>query len=293
MEEAIEVAAEVIEPAAELAATCSPAPIEDNLAAVEAWVDAQVAPYLGVVVDFADRERRAEARRAMADLNKIKAPIEEERKRVRREYEAPLKAFEARVRAITAKIDGARAEIRAQYDAGEAEFRAAREAALQAEYEAVAGPVAGMIPLSALMEPEWLQPSKPEGWACAKLADRAADALASYEQVASLDMEFKDEALAEFCRTLDAGAAIARSQALAEERRRMEEFRAAQEALRPPEPEPSPTPEPSLAPEPVWAWSLSMEFEATRAQAQRVADALHAEGVTGATMRCLGEVRRG
>lgn len=46
--EAAEVAAEVIEePTSELSVTYTPAVIDDNLTAVEAWVKSQVEPYRG------------------------------------------------------------------------------------------------------------------------------------------------------------------------------------------------------------------------------------------------------
>ena len=56
---------------------------------------------------------------------------------------------------------------------------------------------------------------------------------------------------------------------------------------------PAPRSAPEPAAEPVCRWSLSTEFEGTRALAQQVAAALKGLGVTGAAIRFEGEVRRG
>lgn len=308
--EAVEVAAEVIEePTSELSVTYTPAVIDDNLAAVEAWVKSQVEPYRGSVIDYDDDERRKEARKARADLNKLKEPIKADLRRIKDAYMAPMAAFEGRVKGIIGIIDDAREDIDAQFKAGEKAFKDARRAALQKEYEAVAGPVAGLIPLESLIETEWLAPKRSEEWACGKLADKAAGALDAYNQIMKLDLPFKDEAVARFCETLSFVEAIKRNSELEAERDRMEEFRAAQEAVaaQAPEPEPRlepkpaarpmPAPAPRSAPEPaadpVCRWSLSTQFEGTRALAQQVAAALKNLGITGAAIRFEGEVRRG
>lgn len=299
--EAVEVTAEVIEePTSELSVTYTPAVIDDNLAAVEAWVKSQVEPYRGAVIDY-DDERRKEARKARSDLNKMKDPIKADLKRIKDAYMAPMAAFEGRVKGIIGIIDTARDDIDAQFKAGEKAFKDGRRAALQKEYEAVAGPVADLIPLESFIEAEWLAPKRSEEWACGKLADKAAEALDAYSQIMKLDLPFKDEAVARFCETLSFVEAIKRNSELEEERARMEEFRAAQAAVaaQAPEPEPAPRPVASTAPkpeqqpepDPICRWSLSTQFEGTRALAQQVAAALKGLGITGAAIRFEGEVR--
>ena len=310
--EAVEVTAEVIEePTSARSVTHTPAVLDDNRARVEAWVKSQVEPYRGAVIDYDDDERRKEARKARSDLNKMKDPIKADLKRIKDAYMAPMAAFEGRVKGIIGIIDTARDDIDTQFKAGEKAFKDGRRAALQKEYEAVAGPVAVLIPLGSFIETEWLAPKRSEEWACGKLADKAAEALDAYNQIMKLDLPFKDEAVARFCETLSFVEAIKRNSELEAERARMEEFRAAQEAVaaqapepepRPapvpaPEPEPTPVsvpePEPQPEPEPVCRWSLSTQFEGTRALAQQVAAALKGLGITGAAIRFEGEVPRG
>lgn len=290
-EKAVEVEAVIVEePTSELAVSYTPAVIDDNLAAVEAWVESQVEPYRGCVIEYGDDERRAEARKAMADLNKMKKPIEAEKRRIKDAYTAPLRAFERRVGDIIGIIDEARGEIDAQFKAGEKAFKDARRAALQAEYEAVAGPVAALIPLDALIESAWLAPKSSEEWACGKLADKAARALDEYRQMEALDLEFKAEAVKAFCETLSFAEAVKRNAALVEERRRMDEFEAARAAVTPPTPRPEPAapptpppapprPAPTAPSEPSFRWTVSARFDGTADFARSVADALAAAGV--------------
>lgn len=161
----------------------------------------------------------------------MKDPIKADLKRIKDAYMAPMAAFEGRVKGIIGIIDTARDDIDAQFKAGEKAFKDGRRAALQKEYEAVAGPVADLIPLESFIETEWLAPKRSEEWACGKLADKAAEALDAYSQIMKLDLPFKDEAVARFCETLSFVEAIKRNSELEEERARMEEFRAAQAAV--------------------------------------------------------------
>lgn len=306
--EPIEVTAEVIE-TTELAVTYTPAVIDDNLAALEAYVDGQIAPYMGMAIDPNSEYELKNARAVMAALNKLKKPIDDERKRVKREYDAPLKEFEARVRAITSKIDEARDFVKVQVDNADAEFKERRKGHLREEYEGVAGLLAGVIPFEAICEPEWLRRSKAESAAEAALQDKAQAALKGYETLAKKQLVHADEVVMRYAETLDVIAALELEDELNERDRQMAEFKAAQakvEAVRQPEPEPQPQPEPRPEPRPqpepetakdsagpVMRWSLSMEFTGTRGYAKVIADTLNRLGITGSTIKALEVVENG
>lgn len=301
--EPIEVTAEVIE-TTELAVTYTPAVIDDNLAALEAYVDGQIAPYMGMAIDPESDAELKNARAVMATLNKLKKPIDDERKRVKREYDAPLKEFEARVKAITSKIDEARDFVKVQVENADAEFKERRKAHLREEYEGVAGLLAGVIPFDAICEPEWLRRSKAESAAEAALQDKAQVALKGYETLAKKQLVHADEVMKRYAETLDVIAALELEDELQEKDRQMAEFKAAQakvEAVRNPEPEPQPEPETVPQPEPettgaagpVLRWSLQMEFTGTRGYAKVIADTLNRLGITGATIKALEVVDNG
>ena len=174
--EVIEATAEVIEPSNALEVTYTPAVLADNLEALNAFVEQQIAPYVGAKIDPNDYEQVKMARKCMADLNKLKDPIDKERKRVKREYETPLKEFEGRVKAITAKIDGARAALKVQVDEADERFREMRRALLVEEYEGCAGPIADVIPFAAILEDAWLNRSTPETKAVNELYEKVEKA---------------------------------------------------------------------------------------------------------------------
>lgn len=295
MNEAVEVEAVVIEePSAELAVTYTPATIEDNLAALDAYVDQQLEPYQGAIIDPENEQQVKDGRKAMADLNDMKAPIEAERKRIKREYEAPLKAFEARVKDITSKIDAARAEIKKQVDDADAQFKADRTALLEDEYEGIAGPLANMIPLDALMKPEWLRRSTTFLKAAKQLGNAASDAFEGYKTLQGKQLQHRDAVLAKYCETVDLMAALKVEDELNAEDQRMAEFKAVQEAVMPePEPEPASeettTAEPQIVAEPQFYYSLTTEFIGTKEKAQHVGQALNSFGIKG-TIKCKGRV---
>lgn len=301
--EPIEVTAEVIG-TTELTVTYTPAVIENNLATLRAYVDEQIEPYLDMDIDPESDAELKNARAVMADLNKLKKPIEDERKRVKREYDAPLNAFEAEVKAITGKIDEARDFVKVQVENADAEFRERRKAHLREEYEGVAGLLVNVIPFEAILEPEWLRRSKAESAADVAIQDKAATALKGYETLMKKQLVHADEVIKRYAETLDVIAALELEDELVERDRQMAEFKAEQEqveAVRKPEPEPEPQPEPQPEPEPettdaavpVLRWSLNMEFTGTREYANTIADTLKRLGITGATIKALEVVENG
>lgn len=301
MTEAIEVTAEVIEPTDALQVVYTPAVFADNLAALDAYIDQQIAPYVGAQIDPKDYEQVKMARKCMADLNKLKAPIETERKRVKREYEAPLKAFEGRVKAITSKIDEVRASLKQQVDEADEQFKEWRLGILREEYEGCAGVIADVIPFEAILDPTWLNRSTMESKAVNELFEKVQTALKGYDTLQKKELNHKDQVVKHYADTLDLIAALELEDRLNEEDRKMAEFKAAQEAARmtaeqrrEPEPQPEPIqetiPEPVQEAEPVLRYALSMEFTGTQEYAQQVANTLNGLGLTGATLKCLGVV---
>lgn len=296
-DEPIEVTAEVIEPTDALQVVYTPAVFKDNLAALEAYVDKQIAPYIGAEIDPNDYDQVKMARKCMADLNKLKEPIEKERKRIKREYEAPLKAFEANVKGITTKIDEARAGLKKQVDEADERFKEYRRSMLKEEYEGIAGIIADVIPFSAVLDDTWLNRSTMESKAVNELYEKVTDAVKGYETLQTKQLNHKDEVVKHYAETLDLIGALEKEDELNEKDRRMAEFKAKQEAAaafkaertgQAPEPEP-PAEQPQEAQQ-VLRYALSMEFEGTQQFAQQVAATLKGMGLTGATIKCLGVV---
>lgn len=300
--EVIEVQAEIIEPTNELEVTYTQAIIKDNLAAIEAYVDEQLAPYVGAVIDPNDEGQIKEARKAMADLNKLKDPIDKERKRIKREYEAPLKAFEGRVNGITAKINTARAGIKKQVDDADETFKAGRRSVLEAEFAGCTGPLNGLLSFERILNATWLNRSTPEAKALKGMQDAVIDAIEKYETLVASGLRHKDECVKLFCETLDLKQALALDGQLYEKEREAAEFaekRAAAEAAVGIAPAQARQEEAPRAAEPTekepvhnWShhWLLHYEFDGPVSLARALRDAIAPICPTGGSIKDMGVI---
>lgn len=305
--EPVEAESAGIVPAKEIKVEYTPSIIDDNIDAVEAYVDKQLAPFVGAQLDPNDEEQIKQGRQFMADLNKLKKPIEDERKRIKKEYEKPLKAFEARVKEITGKIDDARENLKKQVDAADRAFKERRWEMLAEEYEGCVGELANIIPFAAILEDSWLNRSTQETKAVNALTDKAVKALEGYQTLQKKDLAHKTEVVRLYCETLDLVKALQLEDELNEEDRQRAEFEERQrqveafaserreqraeteaEAFAPaPEPERPAAAATAASPE-LFTWSLVMEFTGTKQFAQGVASLLKSNGLTGATIKCKG-----
>lgn len=282
MSEEIEVTPVVIEP---LEITYTPAVLSDNLDAIQAEVEKMVAPYLNVVVDPNDYETIKEARACMADLNKMKAPIKGEFKRIKDAYTAPLNALKSRVDGIEEVIEDARNNIKRQVDEADAAFKASRRATLEEEYEGCAGAIADVIPFTAILEDKWLNRSTNEAKALNEVADKTAKALHDYETLRKQKLDHPDEVVKKFAETLDFGKALEYENELRAKDEEMKAFKEAQKAAEAVKEERiAPIPAPQPVPE--YFWELHMEFTGTKDYAQSVAANLKRLGITGASIKC-------
>lgn len=287
----------------------TPAVIDSNLDALEARVDEIIAPYIGAKFDTTDADQVKLARGIMADLNKDKNAIDARRKEIKKLYSEPLKAFEARVNQITFKINEAREAIKAQVDEADKAFRDYRYSVLLTEYEGCVGDVINVIPFEAVLDTKWLGRSIGEKKACELLQEKAINALNGFKTLQEQELHHKEEVMHRYAQTLDLMGALEFEVQLNARDAELAKFQEAQEAVglaQAPEPTEN-TQEaktsPTAPPKPpqtmpqgqpqtvhVFKWSLAMEFTGTRAMAQAVATELKGLGITGATIKCLGEI---
>ena len=282
--EEIEVTPVVIEP---LEISYTPAVLSDNLDKIQAEVEKMVAPYLNVVVDPNDYETIKEARACLADLNKMKALIKGEFKRIKDAYTAPLNALKSRVDGIEEVIEDARSNIKRQVDEADAAFKASRRATLEEEYEGCSGAIADVIPFAAILEDKWLNRSTNEVKALNEVADKTAKALHDYETLRKQKLDHPDEVVKKFAETLDFGKALEYENELRAKDEEMKAFKEAQkaaEAVKEERTAPITVPVPQPVPE--FVWELHMEFTGTKDYAQDVARVLKKIGITGASIKC-------
>ena len=115
-----------------LTAPITPAPIEFNAAELREELAPKLAYYQTLVVT-PDSIRDAKDDRAK--LRKLRDELDLRRKKVKREYLAPLESFEAEIKTITEMIDAPIAAIDEQIKAYEEQARADKRAALKAHFD--------------------------------------------------------------------------------------------------------------------------------------------------------------
>lgn len=199
--------------------------ITSNIEALNAYVEEQIAPYVGATFDITDDKQVTEARKCMADLNSLKKPIEEERKRIKREYEAPLKSFEGLVKGITEKIDSARSSIKEQVDKADEAFGKRRYDNLSAFYAEYAELLVPVVPYTMLHDPRWCNRSVKYEDAQDELESKINKVATDWESLKTLGLEFFDAAEAHFFRTLDLGEAVDYNAKLVASRKKIDDLK--------------------------------------------------------------------
>lgn len=126
-------------------------PVAFNRAEMTAAIAAIAERYAGVVA--ADK---AAAKRDRAEINRILKQIDDARKTVKKQYEAPLKAFENELKEIVEPLKAAGAAIDAQVKEWEEAERAERMTAIE---EAFAELGERPYPLARILDNTWLNAS--------------------------------------------------------------------------------------------------------------------------------------
>ena len=182
-------------------------------------------------------DQAKDMKRDRADLNKLKAAFEDERKRLKKVCMEPYNRFEQQVKEITALID----EPIQLIDSQLSEIEERRKQLKQKEIEDLFGTIGfqDFITLERIMDPKWLNATV----SLNKIEEQMKNLLFRVgTEVSTINSlpEFSFEALENYKKTLDLNMAIAEGQRLAdiqkrkqqyeEEQKRIAEERARQEA---------------------------------------------------------------
>ena len=195
------------------------------------------------VREIADEAGYAEAKKARTEVRRLRDDIDSARKAKLREVEDALKELKQQVKDAIAPLDELDAAYKAALDAYD-EARAYERSLMLAErYRDMAPALADMLPyfrLAELADPEsrWLARTVDDKKAVDLMEHAASKAVEGYEAIGAMGLPEEDATAirAEYFRSLDLAAAMARAQELKAERERIAEFeaerRAAEEAAR-------------------------------------------------------------
>ena len=228
MEEVIEVTPEVIEEEA-LAVQFQPAIITADFAGMRKKLEAMIEPYKGITPEIVATMDLKEAKACRADLRAISKRLNDDRKAIKKVYEAPLKEFEAAVKELDALI----AEPCKVIDDA---IKQREEAERQERYMALAQVFADFVPESVaenigfdrVLEPQWLNKSFGAKKAENALTDKVAAVLAEWESFkrTKSKLNYPEECEREFWRTLSFSAASDKDEQLAQEQARIDAMNA-------------------------------------------------------------------
>ena len=197
-----------------------PAVVWENFENLKAEITAKVSDYTTAVYTA---ENIKEAKEDRASLNKLANALDDERKRVKAVYEAPIKAFEAQVKEITGIIKNASSSIDRQIKECEDAKKAEKRAQIEELFVSIG--FQPFVKLEMIWDDKWLNATvsmaRIEEQMRQKMYQIGNDVLA----IRALP-EFAFEAMEVYKDTLDLPKAIAEGNRLADIARRKAEYEA-------------------------------------------------------------------
>lgn len=255
--------------------------IQWNYKELKQQLEAGLANYKGLA--YSD-DQIGDAKKDRARLNKLADAIDGKRKEMKALYLQPYEAFEAQAKELVGMVKVTVKEIDDQVKAYEAEKKRQKQEAIEAQYQAMIGDLAELVPYSRLHNPKWLNVSVGMGAICQELGnkiDRITAGLAAIDGL-QLPPELAGPVKAIFLRDFDLAAALAekdRLQRQQEELARYEAAKAAQANQMPPAAPAAPiaaqsTPELEALPAAEEIFTVGFRIRATRGQLQGLKQAM-------------------
>ena len=198
-----------------------------NNAELLAAVTETLKQYEGVT--YTDKQI-AVAKADKAQLNAFIKALNDERIRIGKVYTAPLDKFKGEVDEVIAKVKEVVSQISDQLDEYELVRQQKKEAEIHAYFDSASGDFADLIPYERIRNPKWLNATAKQKAIEAEIDKIFDDARAAMAAIEALHSEDEPLIKAYYFRTLDLGAALMENDRLKQERIRVAELKARQEA---------------------------------------------------------------
>ena len=219
-----------------------PASVEFNYAELKKEIAERTLPYKGLIVT---EDAIPTAKTDLANLRKLEKAIDDRRKAVKKEYNAPYMEFEAKIKDILSDIQAAEQNIDSQVKAFEKKVEDEKLSQIQKFFGLAFGELAKDIRFEKVYNPKWLN----KGYKMAEIEEEIAAAAnklyADIEVVKGLKSSHEASLMKTLFYSLDLGEVLVEHNTLVEfeERKKAEEL-AKQAAV---EPEPTPVAETPIA----------------------------------------------
>lgn len=200
--------------------------ISSNLDKVEESVNAYVKEYAGYAVS---EDTVADSKKVLADIRRQKRALDDERKQIKKEWNAPYAEFEKRANEIIALYDRPINLINSQLSKFEEDRKEKKRKQIREIYEECEGHLAEYLPFEKIYNPQWENVSVSIKSIKESIQQQFDQVSLSIATIRSLESEFEDKGLEEYKRSLDMQKAV---QVMNQYKRQKEEILARQEAER-------------------------------------------------------------
>lgn len=220
----------------------NPVSVDFNYAELKKEIAEKTAPYKGLIVT---EDAIPAAKTDLANLRRLEKAIDDRRKAVKKEYNAPYMEFEAKIKDILSDIQAAEQNIDSQVKAFEKKVEDEKLSQIQKFFGLAFGELAKDIRFEKVYNPKWLN----KGYKMAEIEEEIAAAAnklyADIEVVKGLKSSHEASLMKTLFYSLDLGEVLVEHNTLVEfeERKKAEEL-AKQAAV---EPEPTPVAETPIA----------------------------------------------
>ena len=170
-----------------------------------------------------------EGKKELAALRKLRTAMDDERKRIKKQYLDPYQKFEAQIKEVIALVDAPIQLIDRQIKEFDEQKRIEKMNQIHEIYDQSIGTLRGILPFERVLDEKWLNATaslKSTEKAIHDLVDRVNSDLDTIEALGSrYDMQIRDV----YIRTLDLSTALREKSRLEEQEKQLAERRAAQE----------------------------------------------------------------
>ena len=197
----------------------SPVPLKFNYEELKQQVAEKTAPYKGLIVT---EDAIPAAKTDLANLRRLEKAIDDRRKAVKKEYNAPYMEFEAKIKDILSDVQEAIGNIDGQVKGFEAKSDEEKLGRIKMFFNISFGSLAKVVPFERINNPKWLNKGYKMPDIEAEISKMANDLRDNVDAVKALKSENEDALLRKLYETLDMGAVMkeqAALNAIAEERK--------------------------------------------------------------------------
>lgn len=174
-------------------------------------------------------EQETEMRKDRATLNKLVTAFEDQRKQVKKFYQAPYDKFEAQVKEVLQPVRKAINTIDAGLSEIERDYRVKKTNKMRELYEASVGDLKGILPFEKTIREEWYKKSITDKKLAQGYTDLFERIRSDLESLEELPERFRDKAMLRYVETYSLSDALREGKRLEEVERAMEDRRKKQE----------------------------------------------------------------